>query len=98
VVRFSTGVDSEFSVDSLQASSCLTIVASVVSFKRPDLQPMWKDNSLSSAHDLCGADSIREVIEGFCLGVDEVLVISNADEGTAEEVAKTDARQVFESK
>jgi glycosyltransferase involved in cell wall biosynthesis len=46
-------------------------------------------------------DSIRAVIEGFSdLGfVDEVLVVNNnAEDGTAEEVEKTDARQVFESK
>lgn len=46
-------------------------------------------------------DSIRGVIEGFAEidAVDEILVVNNnAQEGTAEEVAKTGARQVFESK
>ncbi len=46
-------------------------------------------------------DSIREVIEDFFATdvVDEVLVVNNnAKAGTEEEVAKTDARQVFESK
>lgn len=45
-------------------------------------------------------DSIRSVIEGFSETgvVDEILVVNNnAQEGTAEEVAKTSARQVFES-
>ena len=44
-------------------------------------------------------DSVREVIEGyFATGlVDEVVVVNNnAEAGTAEEVAKTRARQVFE--
>ncbi|MCC6315131.1 MAG: glycosyltransferase family 2 protein [Thermomicrobiales bacterium] len=46
-------------------------------------------------------DSIRTVIDGFYATgyVDEVLVINNnAQEGTAEEVAQTPARQVFESR
>ena len=46
-------------------------------------------------------DSIREVIDGFFATgvVDEVLVVNNnAQPGTAEEVAKTRARQVFETK
>lgn len=46
-------------------------------------------------------DSIRQVIEGFLETgvVDEVLVVNNnAQEGTAEEVEKTNARQVFETK
>jgi glycosyltransferase involved in cell wall biosynthesis len=46
-------------------------------------------------------DSIRSVIEGFVATgvVDEVLVVNNnAQEGTAEEVAQTAARQVFEPK
>jgi glycosyltransferase involved in cell wall biosynthesis len=45
--------------------------------------------------------SIRRVIEGFFETgeVDEVLVVNNnAEEGTAEEVALTSARQVFEPK
>ena len=44
-------------------------------------------------------DSIRAVIEGFYATgvVDEVLVVNNnAQAGTAEEVARTPARQVFE--
>jgi SAM-dependent methyltransferase len=46
-------------------------------------------------------DSIREVVDGFFdTGfVDEVVVVNNnAEPGTAEEVAKTAARQVFEPK
>jgi len=46
-------------------------------------------------------DSIRRVIEGFFATglVDEVLVVdNNAEAGTAEEVAKTDARVVRESR
>jgi len=46
-------------------------------------------------------DSIRRVIEGFeSTGVvDEIVVVNNnAQEGTAEEVAQTSARQVFERK
>jgi len=46
-------------------------------------------------------DSIRGVIEGFYATgvVDEVLVVNNnAQPGTAEEVAKTPARQVFETR
>jgi glycosyltransferase involved in cell wall biosynthesis len=46
-------------------------------------------------------DSIRGVIEGFADidAVDEILVVNNnAQEGTVEEVEKTGARQVFESK
>lgn len=63
---------------------------------------MWKDKTVSVVlMTYAERDSIREVIEGFTtLGaVDEVLVVNNnAEEGTADEVAKTDARQVFESK
>ena len=46
-------------------------------------------------------DSIRRVIEGFYATgvVDEVLVVNNnAQAGTAEEVAQTPARQVFETR
>jgi glycosyltransferase involved in cell wall biosynthesis len=46
-------------------------------------------------------DSIRAVIDGFFATglVDEVLVIdNNAQEGTAEEVAKTNARRVVETR
>lgn len=63
---------------------------------------MWKDKQVSVVlMTYAERDSIREVIDGFFdLGVvDEVLVVNNnAQEGTAEEVEKTDARQVFESK
>jgi glycosyltransferase involved in cell wall biosynthesis len=44
-------------------------------------------------------DSIRGVIDGFFQtgAVDEVVVVNNnAQQGTSEEVAKTDAREVFE--
>ncbi len=46
-------------------------------------------------------DSIREVIEGFeATGVvDEILVVNNnAQVGTAEEVERTSARQIFETR
>lgn len=63
---------------------------------------MWKGKTVSVVlMTYAERDSIRAVIEGFSrLGVvDEVLVVNNnAQEGTAEEVAKTDARQIFESK
>lgn len=63
---------------------------------------MWKGKTVSVVlMTYAERDSIRKVIEGFAsLGVvDEVLVVNNnAEEGTAGEVAKTDARQVFESK
>jgi len=62
---------------------------------------VWKDKKVSVVlMTYAERDSIREVIEGFSeLGfVDEVLVVNNnAADGTAEEVQKTDARQVFES-
>lgn len=62
---------------------------------------MWKDKTVSVVlMTYAERDSIREVIEGFeKLGVvDEVLVVNNnAQEGTAEEVKRTGARQVFES-
>lgn len=63
---------------------------------------MWKGKKVSVVlMTYAERDSIREVIEGFFdIGVvDEVLVVNNnAQEGTAEEVNKTAARQVFESK
>ena len=63
---------------------------------------MWKDKTVSVVlMTYAERDSIREVIEGFFKldVVDEVLVVNNnAQEGTSEEVEKTDARQVFESK
>lgn len=63
---------------------------------------MWKDKTVSVIlMTYAERDSIRGVIEGFLEieAVDEVLVINNnAQEGTTEEVEKTDARQVFESK
>lgn len=46
-------------------------------------------------------DSIRKVIEDFerLAVVDEIIVVNNnAAEGTSEEVAKTSAREVYESK
>lgn len=62
---------------------------------------VWKDKTVSVVlMTYAERDSIRGVVEGFfALGVvDEVLVVNNnAQEGTAEEVAKTSARQVFES-
>ena len=63
---------------------------------------MWKDKTVSVVlMTYAEKDSIRAVIEGFerLAVVDEVLVVNNnAQEGTAEEVEKTGARQVFESK
>lgn len=63
---------------------------------------MWKDKTVSVVlMTYAERDSIRRVIEDFFeLGVvDEVLVVNNnAQEGTAEEVEKTNARQVFEPK
>jgi glycosyltransferase involved in cell wall biosynthesis len=63
---------------------------------------MWKNQKVTVVlMTYAERDSIRNVIEGFAeTGLaDEVLVVNNnAEEGTAEEVAKTDARQVFESK
>jgi glycosyltransferase involved in cell wall biosynthesis len=63
---------------------------------------MWKDQTVSVVlMTYAERDSIRGVITGFSETgvVDEILVVNNnAQEGTAEEVAKTNARQVFESK
>jgi glycosyltransferase involved in cell wall biosynthesis len=63
---------------------------------------MWKDKTVSVVlMTYAERDSIRAVIEGFAAidAVDEILVVNNnAQEGTAEEVEKTSARQVFESK
>ena len=63
---------------------------------------MWNGRSVSV---ILGTyrerDSIREVIDGFFATgvVDEVLVVNNnAQEGTAEEVAKTRARRVVETR
>jgi glycosyltransferase involved in cell wall biosynthesis len=62
---------------------------------------MWNGHTVSVVlMTYAERDSIREVIEGFSkLGVvDEILVVNNnAEEGTAEEVAMTEARQVFET-
>ncbi len=62
---------------------------------------MWEDKTLSVVlMTYAERDSIRGVIEGFFETgvVDEVLVVNNnAEEGTAEEVAATNARQVFET-
>jgi glycosyltransferase involved in cell wall biosynthesis len=63
---------------------------------------MWNGQTVSVVlMTYAERDSIRAVIEGFSeLGVvDEILVVNNnAEEGTTEEVAKTDARQVLETK
>jgi glycosyltransferase involved in cell wall biosynthesis len=62
---------------------------------------MWNGHEVSVVlMTYAERDSIREVIDGFFATglVDEVLVIdNNAQEGTAEEVAKTDARLVRET-
>ncbi|HYP56627.1 MAG TPA: glycosyltransferase family 2 protein [Solirubrobacterales bacterium] len=62
---------------------------------------MWNGRTVSVVlMTYAERDSIRAVIEGFAeLGVvDEILVVNNnAEDGTAEEVGKTEARQVFES-
>ena len=62
---------------------------------------MWNGRSVSVIlMTYAESDSIRRVIEGFeATGVvDEVLVVNNnAQAGTAEEVAQTTARQVFET-
>jgi glycosyltransferase involved in cell wall biosynthesis len=61
---------------------------------------MWNGRSVSVIlMTYAERDSIRAVIEGFFATgyVDEVLVVNNnAEPGTAEEVAATPARQVFE--
>ena len=63
---------------------------------------MWNGRTVSVVlGTYAERDSIREVIDGFFdTGVvDEVVVVNNnAQEGTREEVEKTRARQVFESK
>jgi glycosyltransferase involved in cell wall biosynthesis len=63
---------------------------------------MWEGKTLSVVlMTYAERESIRGVIEGFFETgvVDEVLVVNNnAEEGTAEEVALTEARQVFEPK
>ncbi len=63
---------------------------------------MWNGKSVSVVlGTYAERDSIREVIDGFFATgvVDEVLVVNNnAQAGTKEEVEKTKARQVFESK
>ncbi len=63
---------------------------------------MWNGRTVSVILMTCAErDSIRAVIDGFYATgvVDEVLVVNNnAQDGTAEEVAKTRARQVFEPK
>lgn len=61
---------------------------------------MWGERSVSVVlMTYAERDSIRAVIDGFFATgvVDEVLVVNNnAQEGTIEEVEKTDARMVFE--
>lgn len=63
---------------------------------------MWNGRTVSVVlGTYAEKDSIREVIDGFFETgvVDEVLVVNNnAEPGTKEEVDKTRARQVFESK
>ncbi len=63
---------------------------------------MWNGRTVSVVlGTYAERDSIREVIDGFFATgvVDEVLVVNNnAQAGTKEEVDKTGARQVFESK
>jgi glycosyltransferase involved in cell wall biosynthesis len=63
---------------------------------------MWGDRTVTVVlMTYAERDSIRRVIEGFLATgfVDEVLVVNNnAEPGTAEEVEKTEARQVFEPK
>jgi glycosyltransferase involved in cell wall biosynthesis len=61
---------------------------------------MWKGQTVSVIlMTYAEKDSIREVVDGFFATgvVDEVVVVNNnAQPGTAEEVARTAARQVFE--
>jgi SAM-dependent methyltransferase len=61
---------------------------------------MWNGRTVSVVlGTYAERDSIREVVDGFFATslVDEVVVVNNnAEAGTAEEVAKTRARQVFE--
>jgi SAM-dependent methyltransferase len=63
---------------------------------------MWNERTVSVVlGTYAEKDSIREVIDGFFATgvVDEVVVVNNnAEPGTKEEVDKTAARQVFESK
>jgi glycosyltransferase involved in cell wall biosynthesis len=63
---------------------------------------MWNGRSVSVVlGTYAERDSIYDVIQGyFATGViDEVLVVNNnAQEGTAEEVERTNARQVFETR
>lgn len=63
---------------------------------------MWKDKKVSVVFPTYNEkDSIREAIDDFFSSgyVDEIMVVNNnASPGTAEEVAKTRAIQVFEKK
>lgn len=63
---------------------------------------MWGGRTVSVAPmTYAKRDSIRGVIDGFfATGVDDedLVVNNNAEPGTAEEVAKTRARQVFETR
>ena len=63
---------------------------------------MWKNQKVSVVLSTYNEkDSIREHIDGFFKTgyVDEVIVINNnATEGTSEEVAKTKAKEIFETK
>jgi glycosyltransferase involved in cell wall biosynthesis len=62
---------------------------------------MWDGNTLSVVlMTYAERDSIRRVIDGFFETgvVDEIVVVNNnAQPGTSEEVARTEAREVFES-
>ena len=63
---------------------------------------MWNDKTVSVIlMTYAERDSIRKVIEDFFATgvVDEVLVVNNnAEAGTSDEVAKTDAREVIETR
>jgi glycosyltransferase involved in cell wall biosynthesis len=63
---------------------------------------VWNEKTVSVAlMTYAERDSIRSVIDGFFATgvVDEVVVVNNnAEAGTAEEVATTEARQVFETR
>src|SRR5687768_5479491 len=70
---------------------------------RQEREPlMWNGRTVSVVlGTYAEKDSIREVIDGFFATgvVDEVVVVNNnAEPGTTEEVDKTRASQVFESK
>ncbi len=74
----------------------------IVAASHLDSPRVWGDKTVTVIlMTYAERDSIRAVIDGFYgTGyVDEVLVVNNnAQEGTSEEVAKTKAREVFESR